>query len=282
MPQSPQPLDKHQLELVNIVKSAHGTLGVARKVKASEVSRRVAEARTHIELESQKRIEEAEARIRMDVDAEIARHESALDEAIIAAYNNDIPIRRIALDGFGNRHDGAVHQMLRDLRADGRVGNRSGYQRRSGMPELESRIHTNFPEPIDMDQTISEALMITEPTFTAVEEPLVLVEPDRDGMYGVTVQSVRLTMDERDPYFARIAKNAREGTPHLRARSCTLYIHPATQELTVLESKENGVVTWDHPVARWVKDNYDQSVDGYSAAIWAGTQEAVTDAPASE
>lgn len=63
-------------------------------------------------------------------------------------------------------------------------------------------------------------------------------------------------MDARDPYFASIAKNARRGTPYRHATTATLYQHPATGELTVHESKETGETLWDHPVARWVKDNY--------------------------
>ncbi len=249
MSTAPRPLTQHQQELLNVVKATHQTLMIARKTKTAEIERRIAEAR----IQAAREWDEIEAGIRVQIAAEIAHHESAEDEAIIAAYEAGVPVRRMALDGFGNRLDGAVHAKLRDLRADGRVGNVSGYQ--GADPDDERAVA--FPKPVEIETVLAERTEIARPVFTALKEPLWLVDESSYGAGdGVSVMPVLLKMDERDPYFASIAKNARKGTPYRHATTATLYQHPATGELTVYESKETGETLWDHPVARWVKDNY--------------------------
>jgi len=260
MSKAPKPLSKSQQELINVVKAAHKTLMVARRTKTAEVERRLAEAR----IQAQREWDRIEAGIRLDVAAEIAQHEAAEDEAIIAAYNAGIPVRRIALDGFGNRLDGAVHAKLRDLRADGRVGNALDYQRRGDDAERA----VEFPRPVEIDAVLAERTEIAAPAFTFMDEPLVLVEESAPGAGdGVTVAACLLTMDDRDPYFKQIAPNARRGTPHVGATTATLYLHPATGELIVHESKETGDLLWDHPVARWVKDHPEEAARGFADAM---------------
>ena len=260
MPQAPQPLDGHQQELINLVKAAHQNLNLARKTKVSETGRRLAEAKLQLERD----LERTEIRIRDTLDREVATHASALDEAVIAAYEAGIPVRRIALDGYGNRVDGAVHETLRALRADGRVGHRVGYQRNT-TPELDTRAETTFPVPINVHEIITESTSIAGPKFENTGS-LVLVEPDRDGKDGVIVPRVTLTLDSRDPWFRSIENNARVGTPFRHATSVTLYLHPATGDLVTHESREDGEVIWDHPVARWVKVHPDEARAGYLAA----------------
>lgn len=252
MPQSPAPLNAEQQRLVNLVKVTHNTLLLARRTKAQERQRRELVIRETF----QAQIDAAIAQVAIDLDAEIAAHEARQDEAIIAAYNNDVPIRRIAMDGFGNRLDGAVHQILRDLRNDGRVGNRIGYQ---GNTALDAGVA--FPETVDTESVLHESLEVQEPFFTVTtDHEMIPGEPQYN------VPAVMLTMDPRDPYFSLIAKNARPGTPYLHAKTATLYKHPATNDLVVVESREEGDVYWDHPVARWVKDHPDEALAGFDSA----------------
>lgn len=304
-----KPLDVHQQELVNIVKSAHENLAIARKVRSSELGRRMTDTKLGIQQGSERELEEAtknmassklriqheastelekaihdfesekmrialeaegtyarlSVRVKLDLDAEVVAHEAALDDALIAAYNNGVPIRRVALDGFGNRYEGGVQQLLVKLRNDGRLGNRSGHQRNTG----ESETIVSFPKPIDVAGILSESTSINQPTYTHLPVPLVLVEPDPkgDGTDGVIVPAVRLDMDLRDPWFARIQKDARPDTPFLRATFCTLYEHPATGEIVAYESKELGATLWDHPVARYVKNHKSEVAEGFRVAL---------------
>jgi len=255
-------LDIHQQELVNIVKAAHSTLAVARKLRGTELNRRLVADRARVEREFDGALDAGAARVRIELDAEIAQHESALDESLIAAYVSDIPIRRIALDGFGNRYDGTVHQLMAKLRADGRVGNRIGYQ--------DSTIDTEvaFPKVVDVNAILEEAGATYGPSFAKLDEPLVLV-PASGGNDAITVEAVTLTLDARDPWFRSISKNARPGTEYATATSCTLYIHPASGELVAHESRETGATTWDHPVARWAKDHRAETLDGFCDVIEA-------------
>lgn len=265
MPQKPQPLDLHQQELINIVKSAHHNLAVARKVRLTELARRNAAEKLRIEQEVAAALEASLIRTKQALDEEITAHEVALDDSLIAAYDSGIPVRRIALDGFGNRYEGGVHQLLIKLRADGRLGNRTGYQGR----QEDDFVEVAFPKPINITEILNEATTLAAPTYTALPEPLVLVHPDENGNDGISVPAVRLEMDARDPWFKQIAKNAREGTPFKNATYCTLYLHPATGELTAVESKEKGAVTWDHPVARRIKAFPDETLAGFNAALEA-------------
>ena len=246
-----KPLDTHQQRLVNIIVQAHKNLALARKAKVSETERRIDEARIrHARL-----LEQAELAVRYDVEKEIEQHAAALEESVIAAYEAEVPIRRIALDGFGNRHDGAVHAMLRELRKDGRVGNRGS-----------ETTAVSFPPAIDFNEAINAVNEIQEPKFELMADPLVLV-PATNPEDEVTVQAVKLTMDARDPFFREIAADARPNTPFKDAVTCTLYLHPFSGELTTHESKETGEMIWDHPIARWVKKNRDEALSGFKSAI---------------
>jgi hypothetical protein len=259
-------MDHQQQELLNIIKAAHQNLAVARKVRESELRRRVSDEKRRIESEAQRDVEASAIRIREQLEYEVALHESALDESLIAAYNQGVPVRRIALDGFGNRYDGAVHAMLRSLRADNRVGNREGYQRNTEDRDL-GVVTVEFPKPIDVEEILAEVTPMAGPRFVAASDMLVLVEAGPDGTGEVSVPAVILTLDARDSWFARIAKNGRPGTPYKHATHCTLYRHPFTRELLSHESKETGAMTWDHPVARWVIDNPTEAAEGFDSAV---------------
>jgi len=262
-------LDIHQQELVNIIKAAHSTLAVARKVRTSELARRLAAEKETIELAAEKALEESAIRVKLELDAEVAAHESALDEALICAYNENVPVRRIALDGFGNRYDGGVHALFAKLRNDGRLGNRDGYQtNRSNLDIADSHTEVAFPKPVDVDGILTEATTFHTPYFTALPDPIELVPASR-SMDAITAQAVRMSLDSRDPWFRSIAKNARVGTTFADATYCTLYLHPATGELMARESKESGATTWDHPVARWMVEHRVEALKGFHTALVA-------------
>lgn len=253
--------DTHQQELIDILRTAHRTLAVARKTKGVELDRRIAEEKLRLE----GMLQQAEARIKLELDAEVVAHEMNLDDALIAAYNANIPVRTIAGDGFGNRYDGGVQQLLVKLRADGRVGSRKGWS-----PSEEPIGNAEFPSSTGVADMLLATEEVAAPTFSLRYDPVVLVEESAEGAGDqVTAPAVVLELDPRDGWFGIIAKNARKGTPYLSATSCTLYEHPATGEITAFESKETGEETWDHPVARWAKVHPEQTRAGFDAAIAA-------------
>jgi hypothetical protein len=254
-----KPLDINQQKLINIVKTAHKNLAVARKMKVSETERRISE----FKIKMTRALEESEAVIRHDLEAELQAHASALDEALIAAYDGGVAVRRIALDGFGNRYDGAVHVMLTDLRKDGRVGSR-GHDATSDPSAISE---SYFPKPIDIDSILSEATTVEPPKFDLLVEPLELIPADKDGNDGMFTTAVRLTLDSRDLWFRSIAGRARPGTRYMDATYCTLYVHPFSDNLIVAESEETGVELWDHPIARWAKEYPEAARKGFDAAI---------------
>jgi len=258
-----QPLDSHQQELVAVTKAAHQTLALARQTRAGEYQRRIQLAK----IAADRAFEEAKVRIDSDLDYEVAKHAANLDEALIACYEADIPVIRIATDAFGNRYPGGVQELLVKLRADGRIGSRTAYQRNTA-DELDTGAETIFPSPVDVAGILTTATTIGDPTFTLLPVPLELVP----GEPEFNVPQVRLDMDPRDPYFKQIAKNAREGTPYRFATYATLYRHPSTGEILVHESKETGNETWDHPVARWVKDHPEIVGFSFTAALDAASE----------
>ena len=260
MPKPAQPLDPHQQELIGITKAAHQTLALARATRTSEHQRRIQLAK----IEAERAFEAAKLRIESDLDFEVAVHGANLDAALIACYEADIPVLRIATDGFGNRYPGGVQQLLVKLRSEGRIGSRTGYQRNS-TDELETSTTQVFPSPVNVEEILNTATTIGEPTFTLLALPLSLIP----GNPEFDVTAVQLTMDSRDPYFKQIAKNGREGTPYRYATSATLYQHPATGEIIVYESKESGNETWDHPVARFAKTHPEVVQAGFDRAIAA-------------
>jgi len=256
MPKRPTPLDPHQQELVNIVSAAHQNLALARQTRSNELARRLAENRIRL----QRELEESETRIRLNLDREVAFHESALDDALVAAYNSSVPIRRIALEGFGNRYDGGVQQLMGKLREEGRIGTRVGYQRNT-TPAEEIHAKAIFPKALDVQNILTESVLIVPaPAYTKLPDEFELVP-------GINVTAVLIEMDSRDPWFRNIAKNAREGTQYKNATEATLYIHPSTGMLTAFESKETGETIWDHPVARWVKDHPEEARAGFDRAL---------------
>lgn len=259
-------LDPHQQELLSILRTMHQNLAVARKTARAEKARRAALEEHRLRLANEAAREEALAKADAEIEHELAQHESALDEALIAAYNSGIPIRQMALEGFGNRYDTHVHRLLGLLRDDGRVGNREGYQRNTRpADEVETRV--SFPEPADINKILVTATDVPGPTFTRAPAPLVLVEPDENGEGGIEVEAVILTIDSRHEWHRIIRTEARPGTPHVGASTCTLYKHPATGAIVAHESQETGERLWDHPVARWVKMHPEEARKGFEAAL---------------
>ena len=252
MPQAPTPLTLEQQRLVNLVRVAHDNLILARRLKVQERTRRVAIARADFERVC--------AQIELDIENEIVQHEVAEDAAIIAAYNNGVPVLRIGTDGFGNRLPGAAQRKVAELREAGLLGNKVDYQ--AGQERVE------FPKAVDVEATLTEALTVEPPKFEANDLPLVLL-PATDTEPGVSVPSVKITMDPRDPWFKQIEQNARPGTEYRHATTATIYLAPHDGSLVTYESKEAGDTYWDHPVARWVKDHPTEALEGYETAIFA-------------
>lgn len=277
MPAAPKPLDVHQQELVNIVKLAHQTLANARETRRAELIRRIKvndlEAQQTLDqrldaitrsyekeklecrLMAEKAKDSGAFRIKMELDAELVTHESTLDDTLIAAYEAGIPIRQIALEGFGNRYPGAVQQLIGKLREEGLVGSRSGYHGE------EPDTQVSFPKALDVAGILNKATTVSPITFTKLEEPHIL-HPDYPAVQVVTIE-----IDSRDPWFKQIANEARQGTPFRHATSATLYIHPATGIPRTVESPEDGLNFWDHPVSRWVKNHPEEAKAGFLAAL---------------
>ena len=254
-------LTDHQTTLLNILRAARKNSDTARRIREREISRRLAEAK----LEAQRQWDRIENDIRVEVNDEVTRHAAAVDEALIAAYNAGVPVRRIALDGFGNRHDGNVHVMLKALRADGRVGNAVGFQINA---DGEDHRTVEFPQAAVIEEMLEEHTTIKEPEITLLDSGLVLVPESAPGAGdGITVAAATLTLDSRDPYFHSIRDNARKGTLHRQATTATIYIHPGTGKLVAHESAENGDLIWDHPVARFVKDHNEQVRAEFEAVL---------------
>lgn len=248
-----QPLTSDQQELIDLLRLAHQNLAIARKTKNAEALRRKAA----LTAEAERALQSALLKVEYDLDIEITRHEQALDDALVASYNAHIPVRRIAVDGFGNRYDGAVHQLLTKLRADGRVGSRDKWQGE------DAPMDTVFPEPVDMKEMLKLPLTVQEPQFTSNGYYELVPESAPGAGDGMSVDAVLLTMDSRDSWFKSIAGNARAGTPWRNSTTATLYLHPHSGELTVVESAEEGETIWDHPVARWVKEHRQEALDGF-------------------
>lgn len=245
-------LTEHQEKLLSTVKAAHANLEVARRTKDRETARRIAEAK----IQAQREWDRVEELIRIDVAASVNLHATALDEALIAAYNAGVPVRNIARDGFGNRHDSNVHVMLRKLREDARVGNVVGYQGREDESDERSIV---FPDPINVEAILLEANEIQDPEITLLDEPFTLVEESAPGAGdNVEVRAAVIKLDARDPYFSMIRGNHRKGSPYMNATKATIYVHPGSGKLVAHESAEEGDMIWDHPVARFVKDHNDQ------------------------
>lgn len=246
------PLTEDQEKILATLKAANQSHQLARRTKTNEIARRISEAK----IEMQRKLEETEELIRINIANEIAQHASNADEALIAAYNAGITVRVIARDGFGNRHDTNVHALLRKLREDSRVGNVVGFQERSDGTTDRQIV---YPEPVNMDQIILEATQIADPEVILHEEPFELLPPSSPGANdGVTVQAATIKLDHRDNYLASIRGNARKGSPYTAATTATIYIHPGSGQLVAHESREEGDLIWDHPIARFVKDHNDE------------------------
>lgn len=266
MPASPTNLDQAQADVIAVVRAAHQTLILARQTRSAELARRIAMAKQSAKHEYERQIEAIEIGEKLRIDAEIAQHASAQDDALIAAWNANIPVRRIAIDGFGNQYDGAVSQLLNALRDEGRIGSKTGYQRNT-TPADEIMPEIAFPEPIDVEAVLEERTTIHAPLFSAKEDGLWLVHESEPGKGdGINVDAVTVTMDPRDPWFNEIAKNMRPNSPFAKATTATLYLQPSDGKLAVYESKETGDTYWDHPVARWVKDHSVEAMAGFVAA----------------
>lgn len=257
MPRQQTSLTDHQTDLVNIIRVAHANLAVARRTRSAELDRRLTELKVRLA----RQLDEDSENIRLALDRELVAHEAALDEALIVAYNEGVPIRRVALDGFGNRYDGTATALFAKLRSDGRLGSREGFQRDSSG----ERTTVSFPKAVDVDALLNAASSIAAPSFTN-NGPFTVVEPDRNGNNGIVVPSVLIHMDSRDPYFTLIAPRMRPDSPHKGATTATLYLN-FQGDLITHESREASEQYWDHPVARWVKEHPEAARAGFDAAL---------------
>lgn len=249
-------LDIHQQELVNVVKAAHSTLAVARQTKSTEQARRIAELKLRLDRE----FEEESEKIRHDLDFALTQHEVNLDEALIAAYNNGIPIAVISAEGFGNRYAGTTQQLLNKLREDGRVG--SSERGRRG----ETR-KVAFPEPVDVDSVLKESLTPTERTWEALDERLEIA-PAFEDRPAILVDSVRLTFDSRDPWFRSIPLPPHpDNVKYLHANTLVVFRNPGTGQIVSKDHREVSALFYEHPIARWVKDHQDEASAAFDAAL---------------
>lgn len=255
-----KPLDPHQRELVNIVKAAHRTLGLARSTKQAEQERRLQEAK----FKAARDWEKIEFAIRDDMDREITAHASNLDEALIAAYNAGIPMLQIAREGFGLQFAGTVQQKIVKLRNDGRVGNRVGYH------PNEPNTEVVFPEPVDVTAVLAEATEIEPPVFkrwSTEDEPYVIIPATATEDAITTTNAVMVTMDARDPYFRTIQDQA-SFSANRDPRPVILYLNPYNaDELVAAEYSLDPTQRWMNPVAFWLAEHPAEARMGFDAAI---------------
>jgi hypothetical protein len=256
---APKPLDSHQRELVNLIKAAHRNLGLARDTRKAEEARRLHEAK----LQAARDWEKIAFGIRDDLDRELTEHASALDEALIAAYEAGVPVRAIALQGFGNQFDGGVQGKLRDLRQDGRLGMRHGHQRNK-QDAVES--HVAFPTPIDVEAVLEEATTVALPTFEPIGRYVLFEATAKEAEVAVD-QAVLVTMDSRDPFFRDIEEQASFSADR-GSLSVVLYDNPFKPgELRApglnLDPKER----WMNRVAYWVALHPVEAREQFDAAV---------------
>lgn len=248
---SQKPLDPQQNQLVGLIRVAHTNLQVAHRSRSSELARRLRENKLRIERD----LEQTEAAIKINIDYEMAQHQSSLDETIIAAFNAGVPIRRIALDGFGNQYDGQANARLVKLRDEGRVGTKINYQRGS-TPNLEEVV---FPQPVVFEQLLSEATVVAEPAFKYLGPT--------EAADGTMVGAVTLTIDGRDPWLKTVQDRKAYGATH--SLSVVLFINPYRDNLMAFDASLDPELRWDNAAAYWVATHAETARASFDAIIAA-------------
>lgn len=223
------------------------------------------------------KVNELRAQVIVQVDDAINAHARALDDAMLAAVDAGVPIRRIAFDAFGARHDASVRRMIHEALADRRrhqheIGEVSGNDAEepvalSDLPPMEVEIERGEIAITEVDlpsHILGNDAPVGAPRFTLVEVEHVLYE---DGTERVTVPTVRVELDPLDPWIPQVREFARKGSEHRNTTVCTIYRNPGTGKMIALESSEPGSTFYDHLAARWVKDHQDEASAGYDAAL---------------
>lgn len=235
-----KPLEPRQQNALSAVREARLSLEAARRNKSLEVERRMADVK---------------ARITVEVGDQITALERALDELMLEAVDQGVPIRRIATEAFSARYDGSVRRMIHLALAD---------RRGEEIDPEEKPVSGNSLIPAAHEIIHADEPPVGGPRFTLDEVEHVLYEDEQER---ITVVTVKVELDPLDSWIGRIREFGRKGSETLNATVCTIYKNPGDGKMLALESKEPGETFYDHLAARWVKDHQTQARFGYERAI---------------
>lgn len=259
---APKPLTPAQASALVAIREARVLRDVARRNRSLEIERRLADVK---------------ARIAIEVDDQITALERSLNEAMVAAVEQGVSIRRIAFDAMGATYDGSVRRIIHEAMADARRGSldeaEAEYRSRfGGEGDGASQFEPDAP-PVSGNSFIPEPIWaqadglqppVGGPRFTLVDPEHILFD---DGSERITVPTVAVEIDPLDPWILEVRENGRKGSEFLNATTCTIYRNPGTGKMVALESREDGASFYDHLAARWVKDHQEQASAGYDEAI---------------
>lgn len=239
-----KPLTPGQQVALSNVRTARISHEVAKRTRRAEIDRRMADV---------------EARIAIEVDARITALDVELDEALLAAVDAGVSIRRIAHEAMNASHDGSVRRMIHEALED---------RRNEELDEHAGKVVSGNPQAqeiaaLDLERSREEH-PIGAPRFTLDKAEYVLYEDSTDR---ITAPTARLELDPFDPWIASVRENGRKGSEFLSATECTIYRNPGDGKIVALESKEVGSTFYDHLAARWVKDHQAEAAAGYDAVL---------------
>lgn len=235
-------------EAIAFVREARIRLAIAKKVRTSEIATRT---------------EALKAKVAIEVDAEIAKHEEALNVALLNAYELDASVRRISMEAFDSAFDAPVRRIFESLRQDGRWTPRG---RLSGRGVEMTDDEFKMPEPMELEE-ISRNTAIQPPKFTFLEAGRLLGAFD-DG--EIRADIVELELDPRSSFLREVIGSLRPGTPFATATKTTLMRHAATGKIISLDSNEVGESMVDHPVARWAILNPETVAQHFDTVVARG------------
>lgn len=245
-------LTPNQQELLTGVREARMTLVEARKSKPAEIDRRaallavqIAEAEARL-AEEKRNIAAAKARLAAEVEDDINLLEIAFDDALLAAVEAGVPIRRIAIDALGTPHDASVRRMIFEAQADGRENVVSG--------------NSLIPKPPESPRA---SLPVGGPRFTLVDADYTLYD---DGAERYSAPTVLVELDPLDPWIGTMLDKGIKGSPDLTNTVCTMYRNPGTGQMRTLED-DPGSEFYTHLAARWVKEHQAEAASGYDAVL---------------
>lgn len=239
---SRNPLSPAQQVALANVREARIAYELAKRNRRAEIDRRMADV---------------EARITLEVNDQVAALDVQLDDAMIAAVDAGVSIRRIAIDAMGATHDGSVRRMIHEALAD---------RRNEELDSVTGGVSGNslIPEvALDIERARQQQ-PVGAPRFTLHTAEHVLYE-DQDQR--IVAPTVTLELDPFDPWIATMSENGRKGSETLSATVCTIYRNPGDGKIVALESRESGTTFYDHLAARWVKDHQAEAAAGYDAVL---------------